>query len=206
MKILSLFGISGAGKTTLFNRLRVSLNQSGFDSTLAISSFYTQNMVNKINVSDKKIAYIRLLDQICEILASFSRLEQSCNSGREIIVLFETFLFNAIFEHNLSNNFYQAYDDFFKRFNPKFVYLHIPNNMIMEQSIRSTKKYRGAKWCAYIDNMGDSENDVAQLFIQQQQVFENIVEGSENLDILKINTSVLQWDQYERQIIDFVKK
>ncbi|PUA34644.1 hypothetical protein C8Z91_34835 [Paenibacillus elgii] len=204
MKALAFAGITGVGKSTLTNLVRKRIPDLGFDSWITFSSFYTQNMVKyKKNISKtNEENYLDIVGDHFDILKYLDKLENVPDQLREIGVLYEEFLFNAIFEYNLEPDYYKEFEQKYVDLGGRCIFLKIDEDQIMYRTIKSTRIYRNEKWLSYQKSFQKTDEELEAMYISRQRIMERKINESK-INSLIINTTEMKWKEYESIITDF---
>jgi hypothetical protein len=204
MKGIALIGITGAGKSTLFGRLREAMPGLGFDSFLVFSSYYAQNRAQYRGDLDAEEACRQMLDHLLGLLDQADAMEPRESPRREIGFLLETFLFNMILEFDLEIDRFRHYEERYRDRGGKVVFLKVSEEMVLEGSVTSTRRYRSPRWSQYLDSLGKSDAELAAMYIERQRSLEALVQRS-TLDVLHLDTSAGEWDRYLNHLVQYLK-
>lgn len=192
MKILMLSGITGAGKSTIFQYLEKNIDMRDFSSNMFFSAYHCQNYFKETGFCFEKLyAFYQRIFEMAEIEYS-----------KKIGVLFENSFYNVCLEYGLDNQEIMKMESLFNKYQCKQVLLTIPEAEIYQRSIVTTRVYRKASWTDYLNRFNLSDSELTDMFLEKQKRLSELVDNSLCLSFI-VNTSEMNWNLYVEEINRF---
>lgn len=79
-------------------------------------------------------------------------------------------------------------------------FLVLSESEIKNRSVIETRQFRTSGWNKYLNTLGNSDDEIAQIFQERQNKYYDIYSCS-TLNKILINTDEKKWDKYTEQII-----
>jgi hypothetical protein len=197
-------GVSGTGKTTLFNALKASRALASVESTYNLSQVYTLRVARPERA--EKLAY-DIVRQLEELHAYYSESEfsQRVDGRGDFRFLFEGFHHHLALDYLPESSrkaFVRAIDERLVALGARLVALYVPRERMLD-TVRLTLRYRGEKWRRYIMQFGDTEEQIAALHQARQDEYLEMVDQSP-LPVLRLETSGRDWPSMVGRIEEFL--
>jgi hypothetical protein len=204
---LIIEGISGAGKTTVLNRLRLMLARIPQEAHVVLTQQYTQRLVEHLGPKKRPEDVVALLSDLLLPLETWSRrFEASVFADHprrqtvEFTYVIETFHLNNLIEGGF------AFDDDFRMIDrrvaalgARMAFLWIPVEDIRERSIESTRRHRGPKWLGYQEALAPDVDALTELYRRRQdRLLAMAKEGRVPIQI--IDTRDIDWDRIAEDV------
>ena len=213
MKGLIFEGVSGSGGQKQQQSERFWIPIPGLEkrvlSSIVLSEHQTMRVLERkqkdgeLHLSD----HITLLSKIVDCLEHLnSALEQMDWSSRyreahKVPFLFERFHLSHVFHFNdLKWQDVQEIDRRLERLNASICVLEIDPESMAQRIIAAPKH----QWKSYLETIGDTESEVIQYFIHQQEQLVWLSEQTK-LPVLRINTSSKPVERIVEEILQFWK-
>lgn len=202
---LILEGITGSGKSTVFQRLNCSRVIRSYESTLFLSQAYTLRMAKE---SDEERYLNAIVDLIDHLYQDYSRSEFSLrnDSRGSLCYVFEGFHYYMALERFTDGHRYRLIRSLEERLfclGARLVALYLSRNAILENSVISTLKHRGDGWRKFLFQFGSNENEIADYLCRRQDSFLKLAEAP-RLPVLMLDSSNQDWDDLVQRTEQFL--
>lgn len=205
MKRIIIEGITGSGKSTVYKKLVDKFKVDEGSNLLFLNEYITWRTFEKekdIGASCGEIftnisVFIRWLTAIF-INAGL----QNTSRGRDeqLCCLMEGFHWNAYVRGILSEKAFHNVENEINNLGFEIVFLVLSESNIKNRSVIETRQFRTRGWNKYLNSLGNSDDEIAQIFQERQNRYYDIYSCSTSKKIL-INTDEKRWDDYVEQII-----
>lgn len=210
MRGLLIDGIYGSGKSSIREALQRRKSLISSESTLFLSETFTQRLAeydighNGSNILKSMGAILSVLEKI-SFMYNSSKISQ--DPRREMFSLFyflESLHFNACARHQLSFDLFQEVDNRLASMKCKAVFIDIPEDQLLEQTVLSTKKYRHKEWGTYLDaRYGENDIDkLEKISILQKQMKKAFMQSS--MDKLVVSSKGCNWEEISEAILKWI--
>lgn len=198
MRGVIIEGVTGSGKSATYERLKRGFDQ---DSGLLLSQVFTQRLLEHLprrSASDVLMLcdnYVSFLESIQALYESSVFVTHPRKESLRFSFIFESFHMNHILEFGLGDK--QIFGPLEKRLRnigTTVVMLKIPEDRILERSIRRTRQSRSARWLQYQMAFGMTDDELATRYKLQQRELEQWVVDS-RLPHVVVDTSEEDWEQ-----------
>lgn len=206
---VALAGVTGAGKSTIFDRLATSFGQRKDYSVCIMRNELMQNSgLTSLNPdSDRKAVFNYLLERILAIKALTDLARERAPGGKHprLAILCESWGLNLLAELNLwLGEDFQTLDAIRAKAGILLVHLKIQPNEILERSVLSTRKFRGTGWANYLTTLGSDPATQAKIFEERQSMISRYFRICRRPK-LEICTSRMDWPEYVTQIAVYLE-
>lgn len=187
MRTVIFEGIATSGKSTIIEQLAVLL---GPQSKLKIV-LETETLMNIVDNTDKSVSIAYLIKLIDRVYAEDSD-----------IVIFDRLYLTHIFRTHSSMADFKAIEDILRPFMPETVFLEIDEGAIADR-VAKASEHRDPKWKEYIFTKGQTIDEVADYYIQQQRNQLQLLQKS-TLAYRICNTTYHNYQDVIRQINSYL--
>lgn len=186
-------GIPGSGKTTLKSHLLRMI--AGRDcSAILLDESVTERSLEPLKKATLEDS-LRLLGDISGLLENFKNL--SCKFTGNLLKLFilERFHWSHCLDIAGPDHFahYQPIEDTMHTLNTTVVLLTIGQASVLDRSVIRTRQTRPLSWTRYLSTFGDTDEDVAGHYLNQQEQFFTLA-GKTSLQVLHYDTTRENWE------------
>ncbi len=210
-----LAGVSGAGKTTLFRRLSAAITASGREIVLTFPQAMTTTCHLRFNDEPKRQA-TEVLDW-CEQLTSFAELvtdkaltgglttrrENYPNQWNPMLLLEGAMFDIPLHGFDIRREQCMGLEARLRALEVVLVFLTIPDEMIEERCVRSTREHRGEGWSSHLHALGMDDEARAEHFRSQQAMLAHWVHSSP-METLVLDVTSMSVESQLQAVMDAV--
>ena len=201
---VALAGVTGAGKSTIFDLLAASFAQRKDYSVCILRNRLMQNsgLMSLNSGSDRRAVFNYLHDRILAIkaLSDLAREPSRDSERSRLAILCESWGLNLLAELNLwLGKDFKTLDAIRAEAQIAIIHLKIMPDEILERSVLSTKKFRGTGWTNYLTTLGSDPGTQAKVFEERQDMISRYFEICQSPK-LEVCTSRMAWPEYVTQI------
>ena len=205
MKRLIIEGITGTGKSTVYEKVADRLHTLSGGNLLFLNEYITWRIFEKENNIEQscKETFINISGFIDWLTSSYisANLQNTSRGLKEQpCCLMEGFHWNAYARDILSKSIFYDVEDRLNRLGFSIVFLALSENQIKNRSVIQTRQFRTNGWNKYLETLGSSDDEIALVFKERQKRYCDIFANS-SLNKILINTDEKRWDDYTEQII-----
>jgi chloramphenicol 3-O-phosphotransferase len=196
-----LEGITGAGKSTIFQALRTGPWTARYESCIVLS----QAVTLRVAPPERITAHLcRLSEQIRTHAEDHNASEFAGRADMRgsMLVLAEGFHCYGLLEHVPAEQRHDALRRVESCLNGAavlLVSLELDEDVISERSVLSPLRHRGPGWRTFVARYGSTTAQIAEHYVARQRAHRDLVAAS-SLRVLRINTSVADWPEYADRI------
>jgi thymidylate kinase len=188
MKIVIFEGIATSGKSTTINKLVESLSAN-----------------NNVIVVDESETHEPIMNERSEPHAKFfTDLITRYVERQADVLIFDRLYLTQAHRASIGLNEYKNIEEQLLKHSPITIFLQVDETAIAER-IKSTMQLRNAEWADYVKTRGESADDIAQYYIDQQKSQLALLGKSQIL--YKIcNSTDHDYERIKNEIIQLLKK
>lgn len=201
MRGVFLVGISGAGKTRVFNGLRNQLLMSDFSDCCCLTHVHTERVSEHLPPADREIVSKAIIESLLlqyeasesRFLASPMPRHRSASSFQQV-VLAETLHLNQMAICQFDDvKWARAVEKRLYSLGVFGVYLRIAEEQIEQRSVIETCQFRGPNWRNYLSGKAPDTNAQTQYFLRMQRRMDFHVDRAE-CTIMTIDITDRDWN------------
>ena len=196
-----LDGITGAGKSTVFQALRTSSWAARYESWLVLSQAVTLRVAPPEHITEHLCRLAGQLRALAEDHAASEFAGRDDMRG-SVLVLTEGFHVYGVLEHVAVERRREALrriESGLPGTGVLLVSLELDEEVIAERSVASPLRHRSAGWRRFVARYGSTPEEIAEYYVVRQRAHRELVAASA-LNVLRINTSAADWPEYTRRI------
>jgi hypothetical protein len=190
-----LEGITGSGKSTLYQRLGRSPRVLSYESRLFLAQAYTLRMGRE---AEEREALHRLVDAVECLHTPYQRSEFSARSDARgsLCWVMEGFQYYMALDRlgpAEDAALVESVETRLCQLGGHLVVLTVEPDAILEQCVLSTLRHRGAGWRDFLFRTGGTEEEVAEVLRQRQERLLALVAVT-RLPVVRLDTTSQDWD------------
>lgn len=188
MKTLLLEGMATSGKSTIIKQLGDEL---GTNMSIKIVP-ETETLMKIVENTDRSVS-----------IAYLSELIKNVYSHDYDVIIFDRLYLTHIFRTHSSMADYKVIEDGIRQYTPETIFLEVDESAIAERVARASE-HRDPEWKDYIYTKGETIEEIADYYIQQQHNQLTLLEQS-TLPHTIFNTTNHDYAQIGARLIDVVR-
>jgi len=183
MRILIFEGIATSGKSTLIKKLSDALPPG-----------------IKIRLASEDETHVPIMKATSELhLGFFENLVHDFTQPSPDVVVIDRFYLTQAFRAKSSLQAYKQVEDMLKPFNPLTIFLKVDPSAVAER-IRNAALHRDASWGAYVATKGQTIEEQAGYYIDQQKSQLALLQAS-SLPYVIFDTTSHDYDKITQEIL-----
>lgn len=208
-----LAGISGAGKTSTYQRLLALLAQRQQETLIALPQAMTTTAHLHL-AHDPAAQATAVLDWCADVIGFAERTLARAHRGGLTthrrhwtpLLVAEGFLYDIpLHDFAIDHARIRPLEHRLATLGIAVVLLSVPEERVLEQCVHSTRATRGEGWSRHLAALGEDDEACAEYFRTAQRRLRHWALNSP-LSILDIDTSQRQWDDYAHTAAELVAR
>ena len=196
-----LEGITGSGKSTLYQRLGRSPRVLSYESRLFLAQAYTLRMAPEAGECE---TLHRLVDAVERLHAPYWRSEFSARDDARgsLCWVMEGFQYYMALDRcapTADAALVASVEARLCELGGHLVVLTVQPDAILEQCVRSTLRHRGSGWRDFLFRMGRTETEVAEVLRRRQERLLALVTAT-RLPVIRLDSTTQDWDDLTARV------